>query len=107
MGKKGFKVHGIVTDNHNANENAVLGVCRNSFFRIRKSQTLVPAKEAAAYVISHYIHETSFTCNDHVECCTTFASKILTNVFYNNKQKIANDAVRKDILLQLKKKAMH
>ena len=63
----------------------------------------VPAKEAAAYVISQYVHETSFACNDHVKRCTKFAGKILTNVFYNNKQKIANDAVKKDTLLQFKK----
>ena len=63
----------------------------------------VPPKEAATYVIIHYVHKTSFACNNHIQWCTKFARKILTNVFYNNKQKIAND-VRKYTLLQFKKR---
>ena len=49
-------------------------------------------------VLMKYSEPVHFTCEAHVEWGMKFSSKIITNIFYNNKQKIATDAVRMDVV---------
>ena len=46
------------------------------------------------YVLRKYSEPVRFTCEAHVEWGMKFSSRIITNIFYNNKQKIATDTVR-------------
>ena len=45
-----------------------------------------------------YSEPVRFTCEAHVEWGMKFSSRIITNIFYNNKQKIATDTVRMDVV---------
>ena len=53
---------------------------------------------AAEYVLRKYSQPVRFTCEARVEWAMKLASKIITNIFYNNKQKIATDTVRMDVV---------
>ena len=57
----------------------------------------VSTRTAADYVLRKYSQPVRFTCKAHVEWGMKFSSKIITNIFYNNKQKIATDTVRMDV----------
>ena len=58
----------------------------------------VSTRIAAEYVLMEYSEPVRFTCEAHVEWGMKFSSKIITNIFYNNKQKIASDTVRMDVV---------
>ena len=51
---------------------------------------------SAVYVLKYYGPKCEFCCQYHVDWRFTFASKIVANVCFNNKQKQAKDCVRKD-----------
>ena len=52
--------------------------------------SIVSVREAGQYVISKYCPNAMFTCDEHIEWGTKFATKIV-NIFYNNKQKLTAD----------------
>ena len=58
----------------------------------------VSTRTAAEYVLRKYSEPVRFTCEARVEWGMKSSSRIVTNIFYNNKQKIATDTVRMDVL---------
>ena len=58
----------------------------------------VSTRIAAEYVLMKYSEAVRFTCEAHVEWGMKFSSRIITNIFYNNKQQIATDTVRMDVV---------
>ena len=59
-------------------------------------------KDVSSFVLSKYFPTVCFTCDLHKEWGFKFASKIIINVFFNNKQKIINATVRKDAVISFK-----
>ena len=51
---------------------------------------------SAEQVLGVYSPKYSFTCEKHIEKGLIFAIKIVVNIFYNNKQNISSDEVRKN-----------
>ena len=51
----------------------------------------------AQTVLNTYCTNVLFTCADHIVWGQKCANKIMTNIFYNNKQKIENSKIRKDV----------
>ena len=64
----------------------------------------VSVREAGQYVISKYCPNAMFTCDEHIEWDTKFATQIIVNIFYNNKQKLTADSVRKEAVKTFKKR---
>ena len=64
----------------------------------------VSVREAGQYVISKYCPNAMFTCDGHIEWSTKFATKIIVNIFYDNKQKLTADSVRKEAVKTFKKR---
>ena len=59
-------------------------------------------KDVSSFVLSKYFPTVCFICDLHKEWGFKFASKIIINVFFNNKQKIINATVRKDAVISFK-----
>ena len=57
----------------------------------------------AEQVLGIYSPKYSFTCEKFIEKGLIFAIKIVVTIFYNNKQKISSDEVRKNTVECLKK----
>ena len=64
----------------------------------------IPTREAAEFLIKKYSSAVRFTCDLHCEWGMKFATKYIVNIFYNNKQKIQSDAVKKDSIVSFKKR---
>jgi len=64
----------------------------------------LPLKATAQYVLNNYGPNVSFSCKAHIDHVSKLASRIFVNLYFNNKQKLANDAVRKEQLLNFKKR---
>ena len=65
----------------------------------------VQAQDSAEYVLSRYVQESNIGCsNTHSHLCKRFGIRILVNIFYNNKQRISSDAVRKEFIASFKKR---
>ena len=64
----------------------------------------ISTRTAAEYVLKKYSQRVHFTCEDHAEWGMHYSTKIIINIFYNNKQKIAADSVRKDVVSGFKKR---
>ena len=60
--------------------------------------------QSAIYVLKHYGPQCQFCCDDHIEWGVKFSSKIIVNIFFNNKQKQSKDTVRKDTVTGFKKR---
>lgn len=54
--------------------------------------------ESAMYILSLYSTHTEFCCQFHVDWGVKFASKIIVNIYFNNKQKQSKDVSRKDAI---------
>lgn len=52
--------------------------------------------KAATYVLKNYGPPCEFCCNEHNDWGNKFATKIIVNIYFNNKQKQSKDEVRKD-----------
>ena len=57
---------------------------------------------SAMYVLKYYGPKCEFCCQYHLDWGVKFASKIVVNVYFNNKQKQAKDCVRKDSMESFK-----
>ena len=55
-------------------------------------------------LLKKYAKKSIFACDQHSEEEFKFASRTVVNIFYNNKQKIFRDDVRKDPVKSFKKK---
>ncbi len=64
----------------------------------------VPTRNAAEFLIQKYSSVVRFTCDLHCEWGMKFATKPIVNIFYNNKQKIHSDSVKKDSIAGFKKR---
>ena len=59
----------------------------------------VRARDGAEFVFNECLNTFVGKCTDeHIEWCEKFVIKVLVNDFYNNKQKMMFDAVRKEVL---------
>ena len=61
-----------------------------------------PARSLAEYVLINYCHSELFTCHSHQDWGYKFASRIVANVFFNNKRKLTTANVRKDQVTSFK-----
>ena len=64
-----------------------------------EKESAVPARTVAEYILDTFSPKIGFTCDFHKDWGFRFATKIIINIFFNNKQKIAADAVRKDAIV--------
>ena len=71
---------------------AILEYADQFIVKNHESTTRVSAEQ----VLGIYSPKYSFTCEKHIEKGLVFAIKIVVNIFYNNKQKISSDEVRKN-----------
>ena len=62
----------------------------------------IPVVKAANYTLKRYGLSPNFACDTHKEWGFKFASKIIVNIFFNNKQKHAKDSVRKEAVSEFK-----
>ena len=56
------------------------------------------------FALHTYCEDATFTCDSHGERGKRSASETLVNIFFNNKQKIVNDSVRKEAVTVFKKR---
>ena len=66
--------------------------------------TTFPVRKSATYVLRKYGSKCEFTCESHQDWGFTFATKIIINVYFNNKQKLAKDSGRKETVNGFKKR---
>ena len=64
---------------------------------------ILNVREVSNDLLYRYAPRVAFTCEDHMEWGFKFASKSVINVFYNNKEKIDSDSVRRDDVAEFKK----
>ena len=64
----------------------------------------IPVRSAARYVLLHFGSNIVFACQEHLDFTANMVSKIIVNVYFNNKQNLANDTVRKEQLAEFKKR---
>jgi len=76
---------------------AILDFVESEILAINQSAT-----KLAMYVLKLYAPSCEFCCEFHKEWGTTFAAKIVINVFFNNKQKHSKDLIRKDAVTDFK-----
>ena len=70
---------------------------------IQKEKCLT-TRDAAERILKLFAPKSIFTCCDHIELGRKFGARIIVNIFYNNKQKLASDEVRKDAVISFKKR---
>ena len=63
----------------------------------------IPVRRAAHFVLLHFGSSIAFSCLDHLDSTASLVSKIIVNVYFNNKQKFVNDTVQKHQLSEFKK----
>jgi hypothetical protein len=68
------------------------------------SQSDVNVRKAAAHILKEYGPKSEFTCQEYFDWGFQFASKILINIFFYNKQKLVSDSIRKDSIDGFKKR---
>ena len=76
---------------------AILDFVENDILQIDNSVT-----NSAVLVLKHYGPHCGFCCHNHLDWGTKFASKIVVNVYFNNKQKQSKDLARKDVVSSFK-----
>ena len=59
-------------------------------------------RTSAGLVLRKYSNSVRFACNEHLDWGMNFSTKIIVNIFYNNKQKEKNNTVRKSEVSGLK-----
>ena len=60
-------------------------------------------RDVALYVLKKFGPKPDFTCALHQDWGLHFASKMIINCFFNNKQKLAKDSARQDVVVAFKK----
>ena len=69
---------------------------------IQKHQ-IVNVREVSTLILNRYAPKVDFTCINHIEWGFKFATKPIINSFFNNKEKIDSDSVRKDCVAEFKR----
>ena len=64
----------------------------------------IPCRLAAEEILQSFCNIPFIGCDEHSDWAIKLCRKTLKNIFFNNKQKIANDSVRKDLLVNFKKR---
>ena len=62
----------------------------------------IPVAKAATYTLKRYCPVSNFICETHRDWGFKFATKIIVNIFFNNKQKQAKHSVRKEAVSTFK-----
>jgi len=76
---------------------AILDFVEGDILPISQSVT-----RSAMYVLKYYGPQCQFCCRYHLDWGVKFASKIVVNIYFNNKQKQSKDCVRKDSISSFK-----
>jgi hypothetical protein len=79
---------------------SILDYVDEVIMRAKTSTTRVSAE----LILQTYAPKSIFTCEKHRDDGYKFTSRIVTNIFYNNKQKIAADEVRKNSVVEFKRR---
>ena len=56
----------------------------------------IPMRSAACYLLHHFGSNIVFACQDDLDFTVNLVSKIIVKVYFNNKQKLVNDTIRKE-----------
>ena len=64
-----------------------------------QKQCFLPARNGAIHVLLQYLRCSNFLCNEYSTSAMLSIIKMIVNIFYNNKQRIANDSVLKDTIV--------
>ena len=72
--------------------------------RFIQTHSPVNVRKAANYILSLFSPNIRYACDTHSDWGFRFSSKIIINIFYNNKQKVAAVTVRKDAVVDFKKR---
>ena len=67
-----------------------------------EKQFEISTRAAAEFILHSFAPNLVFTCTEHISWGWKFAIRIVVNVFYNNKQKITSDSVRKSAVHSFK-----
>lgn len=59
-------------------------------------------RDVCSRILNRYGPKAAFVCEDHVAWGMKFASKPIINIFFNNKEKLCLDTVRKDAVAEFK-----
>ena len=65
---------------------------------------VINVRQVSNDILHQYGPRVDFTCVDHMEWGFNFATKSIINIFFNNKEKNASDSVRKDAVVDFKKR---
>ena len=63
-------------------------------------------RDAGNHILSIYNNELSFSCDSHMRWSYEFVNRIITNIFFNNKQKLTNSQKRKDEIKDFKSRQL-
>ena len=64
----------------------------------------VSHRKAAENVLGNMFDRVSFMCDAHVELGKKWSIRTAINIFFNNKQKMSNDEIRKDQVVEFKQR---
>jgi hypothetical protein len=64
----------------------------------------IPVVKVTTHILKRYGSSPHFSCSIHQDWGFKFASKIIVNIFFNNKQKLSKDLVRKETVTGFKKR---
>ena len=78
---------------------AILDICEDTITRSE-----LPAREGAERTLAHLIGTVpEFTCARHIQQGKRYCNRVVANVFFNNRRKIATAQVRKNTVTEFKK----
>ena len=93
LSRNGLSVPSDEIKQYVCNGFAILDVIEDT---ILKNFSHIPMRTVAIFALTHYGSNIAFACQDHFDCTAKLVSKIIANIYFNNKQKLADDMVRKD-----------
>ena len=64
----------------------------------------IPIRTAAQFILQNLCNNADFICDEHCAWGSKLTQKIVTNIFFCNKQKIVNSSLRKDAVVVFKKR---
>ena len=64
----------------------------------------LPGRAARQFILHYHCANVLFTCDYHTAWGDQIAQKIIVNIYFNNKQKITNNSIRKDAVVAFKQR---
>ena len=72
--------------------------------RVLKQCPNLPSRAAGQFILRYHCANVLFTCDYHTAWGGQIAQKIIVNIYFNNKQKITNNSIRKDAVVAFKQR---